>query len=178
MTLYTHPSLEGIFETVEPPFTGRAFKLDGQGFSASFWRTADQQQISAFGFVEYQPPVDTLEQRKAKMHEAIRAKRWHVETGGIVVSGAPIRTDETSQAKITGAVSLFASDDSLTSIDWEAQPGEWVTIDAATMTAIGIAVGRHVQACFSHARTLSEAVEVAEDHDALDLIDVEAGWPA
>jgi len=89
----------------------------------------------------------------------------------------PVRTDETSQRKIAGAVQLFEKDGTLTVIDFEAQPGIWVTLDQATMEAIGVAVGRHIQACFSNAKALSEAVEAAADDDALDLIDMDAGWP-
>lgn len=134
------------------------------------WVIADIAQAVAYWSSELGP-------RKEAMRAALRDKRWRVETGGIVVGGASIRTDETSQAKITGAVNLFSHDETLTHIDWEAQPGIWVQLDEATMLAIGVAVGRHVQACFSHAKTLSEAITSAEDHAALDAIDIEAGWP-
>jgi hypothetical protein len=119
----------------------------------------------------------TLAERRVQLANAVRARRWQVETGGLVVAGAPIRTDEGSQAKISGAVALFDNDPTLTAIDWEAQPGIWVTLDEETMRAIGVAVGRHVQACFSHARSLIEAITAAADQAALDAIDVEAGWP-
>jgi hypothetical protein len=122
-------------------------------------------------------PALTLNEAKAAAMAAIRSKRWAVETGGVVINGATIRTDETSQMKLNGAVALFANDPTLTAVDWEAQPGVWVQVDAATMKAIGVAAGRHVQACFSHARALSEAVNAAADQAALDAIDIGAGWP-
>lgn len=126
------------------------------------------------------PPVPIkppLEQRKIDMISSARAKRWDVETGGVAFSGATIQSDEGSQARITGAVSLLDKDPSLTSIDWEAQPGIWVSIDKPAMTAIGIAVGRHVQACFSRFRVLSELIQAAEDDEDLDAVDINAGWP-
>lgn len=123
-------------------------------------------------------PALSLADRKAQMAAAVRARRWQVETGGIIVSGAPIRTDESSQAKISGAVALFDNDPTLTAIDWEAQPGVWVTLDETAMRAIGVAVGRHVQACFSNARSLIEAINAAAGDAALDAIDIGAGWPA
>jgi len=128
---------------------------------------------------EYEPPVivvpfETLRELKLA---ALADKRWTVETGGILVGGASVRTDANSQAKITGAVSLFENDPELVSIDWEAQPGVWVTLDAVTMKAIGIAVGRHVQGCFSRARTLSEAILAATDTQALEAVDINEGWP-
>jgi hypothetical protein len=123
-------------------------------------------------------PAPSLDERIDFLQAAVRNRRWEAETSGVVVGGAPIRTDETSQNKIAGAVNLFANDPTLTSIDWEAQPGVWVTLDQATMLAIGVAVGRHIQACFSNAKALSEAVAAAEDSADLDAIDIEAGWPA
>jgi len=122
------------------------------------------------------PPL-TLAELKAAKSDAVRAKRWQFETGGTIVGGAPIRTDDTSQAKISGAVALFDNDPTLAVIDWEAQPGVWVTLDEPTMRAIGIAVGRHVQACFSNARLLIEAINAAANETELDAIDIGAGWP-
>jgi hypothetical protein len=119
----------------------------------------------------------SLPARREQLAQAVRARRWQAETGGILVGGAPIRTDDGSQAKIGGAVALFDNDPTLAAIDWEAQPGVWVTLDEQTMRAIGVAVGRHVQACFSRARTLIEAIAGASDLAALEAIDIDSGWP-
>ena len=119
----------------------------------------------------------SLEERRAELLARVRFRRWQAETGGTNVGGTPIRTDEGSQAKISGAVALFVNDPTLQAIDWEAQPGVWVTLDAATMTAIGVAVGRHVQACFSNARAIAAQIEAASSITELDAIDLEAGWP-
>ncbi len=121
-------------------------------------------------------PVD-METLRAQMSAAVRAKRWEVETGGCTVNGVPIRTDEQSQAKIDAAVALLDKDPEMVSIDFEAQPDVWVTLDRDTMTAIGIAAGRHVQASFSRGRVLSEAIMAAESVEALEAIDIESGWP-
>lgn len=114
---------------------------------------------------------------KAEAVAHVRTKRWTVETGGVSVAGQTINTDENGQAKLTGAVMLFDKDPTLAAVDWEAQPGVWVTIDQATAEALGVAVGRHVQACFTHARQLSEAIASATDAAALSAIDINAGWP-
>lgn len=45
------------------------------------------------------------------------------------------------------------------------------------MKSIGVAVDRHVQACFSNAKTLSAAIYNAVDKAELDAIDINAGWP-
>lgn len=99
--------------------------------------------------------------RAADLAAYVNQRRWELETGGIEVAGAPIRTDEKSQAKIQGAFQL-AQQDSSVEIDWEAQPGQWVTLDAPTMIGIGLAAARHVQRCFSAARQVGEMVTAGE----------------
>src|SRR5690606_18635611 len=102
------------------------------------------------------PPV-SLADAKLAVQAKIRARRKVAEEAGTVVNDMTILTDAVSQGKITGAVNLFANDPTLETIDWEATPGNWVTVDSATMMTIGIAAGRHVQGCFSRARVLSAA---------------------
>jgi hypothetical protein len=118
-----------------------------------------------------------VEDVRATRLASLTDKRWSIETGGIVVDGDPIRTDEISQAKITGAAWLFDNDPDTQSIDWEGQPGVWITADAAKMKAIATATGRHVQACFSRERTLSEELAAAPNLSTLLAIDIETGWP-
>lgn len=120
----------------------------------------------------------TLDDACAAKLAVLAAKRWAVESGGIIIGGASVDTDAVSQAKITGAVSLFEKDGSLQSIDWKTQSGAWASISAAAMTAIGVEVGRHVQACFSREKALAALILAASDHAALDAVDIEAGWPA
>lgn len=104
------------------------------------------------------------------------AKRWEVETGGVSIAGTQVRTDEKSQAKITGAIQLLAADPTITSIDWEAQPGVWEALDADTMKTIGIAVGRHVQACFSTLKAVQEEI-TAGTITTFEEVDA-AAWPS
>lgn len=118
-----------------------------------------------------------LEARKAEMREAVRAQRWRVETSGVSVGGVIVQSGETSQAKIQGANLLFELDPSLDAIDWEAQPGVWTSMDRDTVRMMGVLTGRHVQACFSQARALHEAIAAAPDHAALDAINIYQGWP-
>tara|TARA_R110002049_G_scaffold285335_1_gene466165 strand:+ start:6590 stop:7060 length:471 start_codon:yes stop_codon:yes gene_type:complete len=123
-------------------------------------------------------PINTVEEKKAALTHMVRTKRRALENGGMALAdGTRVQTDAGSQSKIAGGVQLFQNDATLTHIDFEAQPGVWVTLDAATMTSIGIAVGRHVQSCFSRSRVLQEAISAATSHSELDAIDVHLGWP-
>jgi hypothetical protein len=118
-----------------------------------------------------------LDELKADLQAQVRDLRWQHETGGITVGGVPIRTDEKSQAKIAGAVSLFDNDATLLSVAWEAQPGLFADLDEATVRAVGVAVGRHIQACFSRSKELCEAIAAA-DRDTLLALDITEGWPS
>lgn len=132
----------------------------------------------AFGpIAAWQPPAaPTRAERKAALTADVSQKRWEVETGGIVVGGATIMTDRGSQAMVNGAYAgALRNPDVL--IDFKGASG-WVTLDAATMIAIGDAVFAHVQACFTRERALHQAIEAAATHAALDAVDVEAGWPS
>jgi hypothetical protein len=124
-------------------------------------------------------PILTLSERRSTLLPRLAQKRWEVETGGIVAMGVPVRTDEVGQAKLTGALALFDNDPTLAAIDWEAQPGVWITLDPPTIEGLGVLVGRHVQACFSRARVVSEAIQAAVTHAAMDAAEAEIdqGWP-
>lgn len=102
--------------------------------------------------------------------------RWQRETGGIVIQGAPIRTDRESQAMLSGAT-LSAQLDPALPIKWKGADGVFRVLDAETILAIARAVLAHVQACFDREAELVEIIDAAETHDALLAIDIEAGWP-
>lgn len=154
--------------SVEPP--------EAQNGLVRHWNGRSWSLVSEPDLV---PAFDLVAERRGAL-AALAQKRWEVETGGILFGGAiPIRTDEVGQAKITGALALMDKDPDMLSIDWEGQPGIWATIDKATLEAIGIAVGRHIQACFSRARVVSEAIQAATDEAGLKAAaaQIDHGWP-
>lgn len=112
---------------------------------------------------------------KTDRKAALAAYRYQRETAGITVGGAAIRTDAESQAKITGAHALVTAAPQ-TVIDWKGAAG-WVQLDAATMTAIALAVGAHVQACYSAERTHAEAIDACATAEAAGTYDFTTGWP-
>lgn len=118
-----------------------------------------------------------IEDRKALMLDALADRRWRAETGGGILSGVPIKTDRDSTAKITAAYVQAVANPSFT-VRWKVDTGVFITLDAATIIAIGDAVTAHVQACFDNEDALTTAILAAEDHNALDLVDIHSGWPA
>lgn len=147
------------------------------------------QVVEPDGVEEYEPgqwrqkwkvrprtATELAEAKESRMAD-IRERRWQAEIGGAVFNGMPIRTDEESRAKINGAVALFDKDPTLTAVDFEAQPGVWIELDQAAMDALGVFIGRHVQQCFSHSKTLMEAVDALPSFAALEAFDIDQGWP-
>lgn len=83
--------------------------------------------------------------------------RWLVETGGIMVGGAPITTDRESQAMISGAHAYVQANPSAT-IKWKTMAG-FATLSAEQITALALAVGTHVQSCFSKEAEVAAAIQ-------------------
>ena len=159
--------------------------LTDNGSGAGPYQTATRSitHDGSTATAEYVLSSIPLADRKAAMKAAITAQRWAVETAGITVNGSNISTDAQTQAKLSGALQLVQADDTIL-IDWKGSDGSWVQLNAASVTAIAMAVGSHVQACFTREKELHTAVDNAVDSDALDLIDIEAGsvdgngsWP-
>lgn len=95
--------------------------------------------------------------KEAKLAELANA-RWEQETGGLTLpDGTVIKTDRESQALLTGAAfSLYA--DPTARVEWKADKGKWVDLDAKQVLMIAGAVRAHVQGQFSKERALSEKV--------------------
>lgn len=75
------------------------------------------------------------------------AKRYAIETGGIVINGSLIATDRASQSLITGAYNYVKENPDAT-VNFKAMSG-FVELTAAQMVAIANVVAAHVQACFA-----------------------------
>jgi hypothetical protein len=73
--------------------------------------------------------------------------RWRNETGGIVVGGVPIATDDRSKQMIVGA-RIAADADPNWSTEWVGADGNVYPVTATAMIAISDAVQAHVNDCF------------------------------
>jgi len=123
------------------------------------------------------PQAPTREPWQAREQALARlaAYRFIIETGGIEVGGAEIKTDLESQAKIAGALQSMESG-FVDSIEWKAANG-WLTITLDQLKGIARAVAQHVQACYARERVLAEQVAaLPDDLDTLDAFDPAAAW--
>lgn len=61
---------------------------------------------------------------------------------------------------------------------WIAEDNSIVNMSAITVVGFGKAMAVHKSNCIFNAYALKRAIELAVDHDALDAIDINAGWPS
>lgn len=117
-------------------------------------------------------PVRTKESLLAD----VAAKRWEVETGGINISGAPIKTDRESQAQLTSAYTSL-SGGLIVDTPWKATDGSFTLVTLAEIEPIAQAVAAHVRACFAAEQAHSEAINGLDEQAELDAYDIATGWP-
>ncbi|MGU3387297.1 DUF4376 domain-containing protein [Methylobacterium sp. D53M] len=104
------------------------------------------------------------------------AKRFAVETGGIVANGAKVATDRDSQAMIGNAFA-YVTASGAASVQFKASSG-WVTLSADQVKALALAVGAHVQAAFETEKDLDAAITADPPTvTSTEQIDA-AAWPA
>ena len=122
---------------------------------------------------------------KKLARDKIAAKRFAVETGGVIANSKYYATDRDSQAAIaraTGTVSWKAAgtvvrdvvqeDESTVATTFISDP-EFVDTD---MAALGAVVSQHVQDAYAKEKELLEAINGASDVAALRAINLDSGW--
>ena len=87
-------------------------------------------------------------QAQAALLDYVANKRWEKETGGIVLNGMALATDDRSKALITGARIAAENDPDFTT-KWKTADGSFVTVNASMIIAISDAMLEHVQECFA-----------------------------
>lgn len=84
-------------------------------------------------------------------------KRWEAETGGILLDGISIATDDRSKVMISGARVAAQSNPDFTT-EWKTESG-FVTLDADTIITISDAVLQHVSDCFAREATIQTMID-------------------
>jgi hypothetical protein len=118
--------------------------------------TANELRVSLAGTepvittvqVEIVPPTQT----ELLQHNA--TERYRRETGGTVVGGMPVATDDRSKMMIMGARLAAPAGPDLTT-QWKNIDGSFATINAATIIAVSGAVSAHVAALFAAEATIA-----------------------
>lgn len=107
----------------------------------------------------------------------VAAKRWLVETGGILIGGTPIATDRDSQAQLTSAYTSLKSG-LIVDTPWKAADGSFTLVTLAEIEPVAQAVAAHVRACFAAEQAHNQAISALATQAELDGYDIHTGWPA
>lgn len=94
------------------------------------------------------PPEPGSEQKTAALLAFARDLRWRIETGGVLVGGVPVATDDRSKTMILGSRVAAMANPAWSAI-WDGADGGSYPIDAPTMIAISDAVQAHINAAFA-----------------------------
>lgn len=123
------------------------------------------------------------EQLAAKRQDlllAINAERDRREASTFQYRGRKIDCDPRAAQRITAAAvaaqSALATGQPF-SLDWMCADNSVLTLDAAGVAGMPLALAAFADALHHYARSLKQAVLEAEDLAALAVIDIQAGWP-
>jgi len=143
--------------------------------SDDLWQSLRGKQIEAGPGGVPREVASFVPDKRQALRAAVTAKRWEVETGGIVVGGVPIRTGADDQARITSVIATagFAG---VTTVRFKNAGDEFVELSIAEVQGIAAAIGLHVQACFDAEAAHYAAINMLPEQD-LDGYDTDAGWP-
>lgn len=119
-------------------------------------------------------PLDDI---KAKRKAEATAKRKAVVSAGVVVGESVVTADDTDQSKMTGAVVSLDKGYITAPLKWKASD-TFVSIDAATLDAIGEAVAQKVEAGYAREAALWTAIDACDTADEVLAVDLTEGWPS
>lgn len=121
---------------------------------------------------------ETLDDAKVALKRMASAHKPTAEYGGMTLTdGTQIATGEKDQARIAHAVQHLRDKAEGSTLDFKAESG-WVTMDLPTLEAIKLAVGDHVQACFTAEKNHHVAIDALTTMEEAGAYDVTSGWPA
>ncbi len=177
-----HPAKPRLLpvEVERPEFDPQTEVLAGPVYEIESARVVERYTVEA----------RPLDQRKAEMLAIVQSERDRRMRLPFAFAGHTFDYDDQSQKRITGAAALagFAltlggklPGDSLwhggaEPFVWIAADNQLVPMDAVMCFGLGQAAANWESAHIFAAKALKNAIEVAEDHDDLDAINIEAGW--
>lgn len=165
-------------------FNGEARLLAGEGpiGTAALQQQVEGNRAVAISREAYFGNADHLVAGiRAGIWAEVKMLRDAAIDGGANTPAGRVQTDPLSRSNITGAVvaaMLAQQASSPFSVDWTLADNSVVTLDAAAVTQMGLAVVAHVDAAHASARALRNQIEATSDPIALLQIDTTAGWPA
>lgn len=170
--VYTAEGRQTMHIGARLPYVGESLESVVQMYSpVAYWLEQEAEVVvPALGSGSIgQVTLETLETAKAKKLAEIAAWRYGVETAGVTLGGATLRTDRESQSQITSAYTSLKNG-LLTSVNWKSADGQWVALTLAQIEPIATAVAQHVQSCFNAEMALTQQVNYAQTIEAVNAV--------
>lgn len=121
------------------------------------WTEDDGYDVPSF---VYEITEDTFfSNYKNELKERARVKRKQVEQGGITLNDTRIGTSIEDQNRISNMVTSLNLVPTMEIIDFEASPGNWISLPREMGLQIGAALASHVQACFTWCKGVHDQID-------------------
>lgn len=91
--------------------------------------------------------------------------------------GFPVKTDDVSQGRLTGAVAVAQANPQQV-FNFKDANDNWQQLTAQQIISLFAEVAAFVQACFTNEQTLVTQMKALTDWRAVRIFDVTQGWPA
>ncbi|MBL0629503.1 DUF4376 domain-containing protein [Aeromonas veronii] len=173
--MYYSKSTGGFYH---PAIHGKNIPDDAVEISMEYYAELTSSKVivaDASGYPSAIDPPQPVRTKESLLSE-VAAKRWIVETGGILSGGTPIATDRESQAQLA---SVYATLKSGLIIDtpWKAADGSFTHVTLAEIEPFFQAVAQHVRNCFAAELAHKESIVALTTQAELDAYDLSTGWP-
>ncbi|NIJ07253.1 hypothetical protein FHS31_000849 [Sphingomonas vulcanisoli] len=140
---------------------------------------ADATQADLTAAIRANFPSQSLANRKERMLADLAALRWTKMQTCAFGSRSSIDASDTTASRIAETVVLLqATGQGSATIQWKFGVGDFQTMTLTDLVGYGGTIAAHWQLCFANEETLDTRINGAEDHIALDDIDITTGWPA
>ena len=156
----------------------QAFDLNGIQYPRNWLKFSTEADRTALGITwEPDPPApEPPPPSKDQLKTFAASKRWGIESGGITLNGALIRTDMDARTNLLGAREEALANPAYT-LNWKDGNGLWVVLDAPTIIAISNSVRAHIQSCFDAEKAVSEKID-SDTYTTMAQVDGAVEWPA
>lgn len=120
--------------------------------------------------------VPSLAERRQELWSAAKVRRRRAEQAGCETPFGRVQTDIESRSLISTYAAGAPS--SGWSIDFMLADNTEVTLDGDAVRTVNLAVMDHLGACHANAQRLRAEIDSAASTEALQAINIDAGWPA
>lgn len=122
------------------------------------------------------PTGDPLAAVKAKLLEQLAAIRWG-KCQLFAYDGEAAAYADAAIAVTTAKIRALEESGSTDPVNFKLTATAWRSWTLTQLKAYGQAIDAHIQACFDNEAAIAAQINTASDFDALNAIDLEAGWP-